>query len=279
MRERWCNLRGCGAFPKCKAYLSTTWHARREVRREVDQMLTSVVSICHFKVLRILLWLLCIYVSIWFYSSLEFASDKIDSMCLIKTLNLESWILNLKSWIPSPESWNLTLSVSNSCSSHSPQSSVLSYGSWVDVVSVLIGNDIKHETACCQNIKDMKLIVITTPQSSPGEHAIFSKIIDTGIHAFHLRRPNWDVQQMRECCQGFSKAQRSKIVLHSCHELVEEQQLKASLWVTSTVQKRPEDYGFSLTKCRLFMVVDSSAEEQFTRISLGNCPVLAAAKL
>ena len=75
----------------------------------------------------------------------------------------------------------------------------------------------------------MKLAVISPPEAIPREEVLFKLVLDKNIHAFHLRRPEWSADQLRRSCDAFTAAQRSKIVLHSCHELVEEYGLKVRI--------------------------------------------------
>lgn len=72
----------------------------------------------------------------------------------------------------------------------------------------------------------MKLIVISNPTTISNEHQLLNSLFDNGLERFHLRKPDFSLQEMETYIQQVPLIYRSKIVLHSHHELVDKYQLK-----------------------------------------------------
>ena len=76
----------------------------------------------------------------------------------------------------------------------------------------------------------MKLIVITPPNIIAGELEAARRLFDRGLQTLHLRKPGSTAAQIRHYLDANT---HRRVVLHSHHHLVEERQLKASLFLAS----------------------------------------------
>ena len=86
----------------------------------------------------------------------------------------------------------------------------------------------------------MKMIVISSPCPIAGELDSLSRMLDSGLQTFHLRRPEWRRQQSEAFIQSFSPLLRAKTVLHSDHGLVSSLGLKVTRpYLTSKASPLP----------------------------------------
>ncbi len=67
--------------------------------------------------------------------------------------------------------------------------------------------------------KELKLIVISSPEGFEGEIAIVHELFKEGLEYFHLRKPKYSTNQLREYLDRIHKKYRHRIVIHSHHEL------------------------------------------------------------
>lgn len=65
----------------------------------------------------------------------------------------------------------------------------------------------------------MRLIVITPPQPADHEARIIGQLIDHGIWAVHLRRPEASASQMSQLIEAIPVCYHRRLVLHDHHEL------------------------------------------------------------
>lgn len=72
----------------------------------------------------------------------------------------------------------------------------------------------------------MKLIIISNPEPIANEVNIVNTLFDEGLEYFHLRKPNFNFNEMEEYIQCISLKHLNKIVLHSHHSLAEKYKLK-----------------------------------------------------
>ena len=72
----------------------------------------------------------------------------------------------------------------------------------------------------------MQLIVCSIPNSIPDEQQLVQELLRCGLETFHLRKPEFSMDEMRKWLQQVSTADCSKMVLHSHWLLAEEFKMK-----------------------------------------------------
>lgn len=72
----------------------------------------------------------------------------------------------------------------------------------------------------------MDLIVISDPQSVDNEADIINQLFDAGLTRFHLRKPEWNIQQCIHLLQGIDQAFHTNIALHQHHMLTDDFNIK-----------------------------------------------------
>ncbi len=72
----------------------------------------------------------------------------------------------------------------------------------------------------------MKLIVISNPINLNEEHSILNALFETGLEYYHLRKPEFTYNELKEYIQQIPQQYRNKVVLHSHHQLAIEYGLK-----------------------------------------------------
>ena len=68
----------------------------------------------------------------------------------------------------------------------------------------------------------MKLIVISAPQTIENEISIIEELIEKGLEYYHLRKPDWTINQTREFIGSLSEESRKKLIIHDYYELFDE---------------------------------------------------------
>jgi thiamine-phosphate pyrophosphorylase len=66
------------------------------------------------------------------------------------------------------------------------------------------------------------LIVISYPTSVPNEAKLINQLFDEGLTLFHLRKAEYDREQIKELLEHIDPLHYSKIVLHQHHDLAKE---------------------------------------------------------
>ena len=72
----------------------------------------------------------------------------------------------------------------------------------------------------------MKLIILSSAKELLDEAAQINQLFDNGLELFHLRKPEWDIDEIRELLFGINPDYLNRIVVHHSHELAIEFQLK-----------------------------------------------------
>lgn len=72
----------------------------------------------------------------------------------------------------------------------------------------------------------MQLIVCSVPETIPDEQELVQELIQCGLETFHLRKPRFSTEEMRDWLTQVSSSDRRKIVLHSHWLLAEEFKIK-----------------------------------------------------
>lgn len=88
----------------------------------------------------------------------------------------------------------------------------------------------------------MKLILISNPSNLNKEHTILCSLFENGLEHFHLRKPDFTLEQLEEYIQQVPKEHLKKIVLHSHHQLVEKYNLKGKHKSGSTKNSNAEQF-------------------------------------
>lgn len=102
----------------------------------------------------------------------------------------------------------------------------------------------------------MKLIAITTPKVTREDASIIKYLLDRGIYAVHLRKPDSDINECRRLLEELTAEQRSHIVVHDYPELYSEFSLKG-IHINRNVSSLPSDYnGFKSRSCHSFAEVE-----------------------
>ena len=71
------------------------------------------------------------------------------------------------------------------------------------------------------------LVVITAPKIQPHTPALLNGLLErNGQMTVHLRKPGYPTVEMRELLKALTEPARRNVVLHTCHELAEEFDVK-----------------------------------------------------
>ena len=98
----------------------------------------------------------------------------------------------------------------------------------------------------------MKIIAITSSEVVAEDSCIIGQLVDKGIDAIHLRKPNADIDACRRLLSELTEEQRAKIVIHDFPELYFEYSLKG-IHVNKNVATLPYGYsGFRTRSCHSF---------------------------
>lgn len=95
----------------------------------------------------------------------------------------------------------------------------------------------------------MKLIVISNGADVENEIAIVEAMIQDGIEAYHLRKPHYTTKDYETYIQRISSKYRSKIVIHSRHNLAGKYGLKG-MHISKTHKRTPIRTFFRIFKLR-----------------------------
>ncbi len=70
--------------------------------------------------------------------------------------------------------------------------------------------------------RNTKIIVISSPNHKDREARLIQDLMEAGLWRFHLRKPNWSTDELRNLLRAVPEAQQRRIVLHRRRELLEE---------------------------------------------------------
>lgn len=65
----------------------------------------------------------------------------------------------------------------------------------------------------------MKVILISNPEELPGEMNMVHELFDAGLERFHLRKPKYSTNALRNYIEKINPKYRNRLVIHSHHEL------------------------------------------------------------
>jgi thiamine-phosphate pyrophosphorylase len=96
----------------------------------------------------------------------------------------------------------------------------------------------------------MKLFVISSAKDHPDERVLVTKMFESGLTTFHLRKPKYSTNQMREYLDDIPAHFHNRIVIHSHHQLALKFNLKG-VHFTSTHLKKKWRYWFIRQRLKL----------------------------
>lgn len=98
----------------------------------------------------------------------------------------------------------------------------------------------------------MRIIAISTPRVTDDDVPIIRHLLDRGIDAVHLRKPESDIDAVRRLLETLSAEYRSRIVIHNYPELYDEFSLRG-IHTNRNVPSYPEGYrGLRSRSCHSF---------------------------
>jgi len=72
----------------------------------------------------------------------------------------------------------------------------------------------------------MKIILLSDPQLLQGEHEMIRHLFDNELEYFHLRKPDWSIQEIKKYIDLIPEKYHNKIIIHDHFELMKEYRLK-----------------------------------------------------
>jgi thiamine-phosphate pyrophosphorylase len=96
----------------------------------------------------------------------------------------------------------------------------------------------------------MKLFVISSPKDHPDERVLVTKMFESGLTTFHLRKPKYSTSQMKEYINDIPAHFHNRIVIHSHHQLALKFNLKGIHYTTTHLNKKWK-YWFVRQKLKL----------------------------
>ena len=63
----------------------------------------------------------------------------------------------------------------------------------------------------------MKLIIISSPTNVPNEHEIINSMFEAGMECFHVHKPSFSEEEIKNYIQKIQAKNHNKITLHSNH--------------------------------------------------------------
>lgn len=79
----------------------------------------------------------------------------------------------------------------------------------------------------------MKLVIISPTKDNPDERILVTKMFESGLTTFHLRKPKYSTNQMADYIKDIPSHFHNRIVIHSHHQLALKFNLKG-IHLTST---------------------------------------------
>ena len=91
----------------------------------------------------------------------------------------------------------------------------------------------------------MKIIVLSSPHHKENEISETVKMFEEGLEIFHARKPSFSKKEMIEYLESFPKHYRSKIVVHSYHQLAKKYTLRG-IYLSRKHRQRNRIYKIKL---------------------------------
>lgn len=93
----------------------------------------------------------------------------------------------------------------------------------------------------------MQLIVISTPSAVAGERRTIEGMIKAGLQTFHLRRPQWTLEEHESFLTSLPVATRAQVVVHGAHELTSRLALKVARSTLASPEHSCPGFAYSQT--------------------------------
>jgi thiamine-phosphate pyrophosphorylase len=114
----------------------------------------------------------------------------------------------------------------------------------------------------------MKLVVISPEGEDAREAAVLADLFAAGLERYHVRKPTWPAEKLQAWIGRLPDEWRSRLILHSQHQLVDELGLGGRHW-----RDMPGNAGGSTAP---FMMERPAARGRFTSRSCHDIPTLRA---
>jgi len=96
----------------------------------------------------------------------------------------------------------------------------------------------------------MKLFVISSAKNVPDEQILVTKMFESGLTVYHLRKPKFSTNQMREYLNDIPAHFHNRIVIHSHHKLALKYNLRG-IHLTGTHLKKKWRYWLLRQRLKL----------------------------
>ncbi len=101
-------------------------------------------------------------------------------------------------------------------------------------------------------IRNMKLIVISNPINLNNEHALLCSLFESGLEYYHLRKPDFTVNEVEEYIQQIPQQYLNKVVLHSHHQLAIKYKVKGVHFTHKNPYKRSDNFPTNMHRSASF---------------------------
>ena len=119
----------------------------------------------------------------------------------------------------------------------------------------------------------MKLTVCSVPETIPNEQELVSELFRAGLTSFHLRKPKFSKDTMRNWLQQLTTVEQQQVVLHSHWDLADEFELKGLHFGASILkQMKLEEHRQWLSYAKQQKLTISSSvhdQQEIDRLPLG----------
>ncbi len=88
-----------------------------------------------------------------------------------------------------------------------------------------------------------KLILISNPDDLENEHVVLHQLFEAGLTHFHIRKPEYTLDEMRNYIEKIQPQYYNKVVIHSFHQFVVEYNLKGFHYGAKTMHLLSKNDG------------------------------------
>lgn len=114
----------------------------------------------------------------------------------------------------------------------------------------------------------MELILISSPGEKPNEIRFVKRIFEMGLSRFHLRKPDWSLDDLRKYLNEFPDEYLKRIVIHRRREVLKDFPL-AGYHLSSREDYFEKDFEGSLSRSFHTLEDLRESEEQLDYVFLG----------
>jgi thiamine-phosphate pyrophosphorylase len=95
----------------------------------------------------------------------------------------------------------------------------------------------------------MELIVISNPVAVADENIIINNLFQAGLKSFHIRKPESDIQSVKELLNGIAPCFYERIALHQFHEMANDFGIHRLHYTESArIQSSPQQWKLQVEK-------------------------------